>query len=158
MVGVEATTPDGPLRVNAALTVAADGRDSAVRDSLGLVPVDYGVPIDVLWFRVPRPTKPMRDTLANIRGGSALVTIPRPGYFQCGLLIRKGTFPEFQQEGITAFRRKVAGIAPRLTDATAAIDLVCAVVLPRIRPILARIVGYGFRPERIARGVLRPRR
>lgn len=53
MVGVEATTPDGPLRVNAALTVAAGGRDSAVRDSLGLVPVDYGVPIDVLWFRVP---------------------------------------------------------------------------------------------------------
>ncbi|WP_343925914.1 FAD-dependent oxidoreductase [Rhodoglobus aureus] len=274
VVGVEATTPDGPLRVNAVLTVAADGRTSAVRDSLGLVPADYGVPIDVLWFRVPRPTKPMRDTLANIRGGSALVTIPRPGYFQCGLLIRKGTFPEFQRAGITAFRCKIGSIAPRLTDVTAAIsnftdvkllsvqinrlhqwsvpgalcigdaahamspafgvginyaiqdavalantlvpalrkqgadaaaiDSVCAavqrrralptalmqrmqrvahrlinsatsrtvvhnpprlrerfviaVVLPRIRPILARIVGYGFRPERIASGVLKPRR
>ncbi|WP_010205749.1 FAD-dependent oxidoreductase [Salinibacterium sp. PAMC 21357] len=274
VVGVEATTPAGALSVRAALTIAADGRDSAVRDSLGLVPVDYGVPIDVLWFRVPRPTKPMRDTLANVRAGSALVTIPRPGYFQCGLLIRKGTFPEFQRRGITAFRRKVAGIAPRLTDVTAAIsnfddvkllsvqinrlhewsvpgalcigdaahamspafgvginyaiqdavalantlvpvlrkhgtdaaaiDAVCAAVqrrralptalmqrlqrgahrlidsattrtvihnpprlrerfviaavLPRIRPVLARIVGYGFRPERIARGVLRSRR
>lgn len=274
VVGLEATTPDGPLRVNAALTIAADGRDSVVRKSLGLVPADYGVPIDVLWFRVPRPTKPMRDTLANIRGGSALVTIPRPGYFQCGLLIRKGSFPEFHQAGIEDFRRKIGSIAPRLTDVTAAIgsfddvkllsvqinrlhqwsvpgalcigdaahamspafgvginyaiqdavalanilvpvlrkqgtdaaaiDSACtalqrrralptalmqqmqrgahrlingatkrtvihtpprlrerfviAVVLPRIRPILARIVGYGFRQERIARGVLRPRR
>ncbi|MBH0131062.1 FAD-dependent oxidoreductase [Salinibacterium sp. NK8237] len=273
VVGVKASTSDGPIRVTAALTVAADGRDSAVRDSLGLVPHDYGVPIDVLWFRVPRPTKPMPDTLANIRGGSALVTIPRPGYFQCGLLIRKGTFPEFQKAGIEAFRHTIASIAPRLTEVTAeigsfddvkllsvqinrlhkwwvpgalcigdaahamspafgvginyaiqdavalanilvpalrtkgtdaaAIDEACAalqrrralptalmqrmqrvahrlinratrgvvlhnppqlrerfviaVVLPRLRPILARIVGYGFRPERIARGILRPR-
>ena len=272
-VGVDATTPDGPLRVNAALTVAADGRDSAVRDSLGLVPSDYGVPIDALWFRVPRPTKTMRDTLANLRDGSALVTIPRPGYFQCGLLIRKGTFPEFQKAGIQAFRDKIASTAPRLAEVTdeigsfddvkllsvqinrlhewsvpgamcigdaahamspafgvginyaiqdavalanklvpvlrqqgvdaAAIDavssavqrrralptalmqrmqrvahrlidsatsrvvihnpptprerFVIAVLLPRIRPILARIVGYGygFRPERIARGILK---
>ncbi|MGJ8722640.1 MAG: FAD-dependent monooxygenase, partial [Salinibacterium amurskyense] len=36
VVGIEATTPDGPLRVNAALSVAADGRASAVRDALGL--------------------------------------------------------------------------------------------------------------------------
>ena len=46
---------------------AVDGRASAVRDSLGLVPTDYGVPIDVLWFQVPRLTKSMRDTLAHIR-------------------------------------------------------------------------------------------
>lgn len=118
--------------MNAALTVAADGRASAVRDSLRLAPSDYGVPIDMLWFRVPRPTKPMRDTLANIRGGLALVTTSRPGYFQCGLLIRKGTFPEFQQAGIEAFRRTIASIAPRLTDVTAAIDSACAAIQRRL--------------------------
>ena len=32
---------------------------------------------------------------------------------------------------------------------------VIAVLLPRIRPILARIVGCGFRPERIARGIVK---
>lgn len=32
---------------------------------------------------------------------------------------------------------------------------VIAVLLPRIRPILAWIVGYGFRPERIARGIVK---
>jgi 2-polyprenyl-6-methoxyphenol hydroxylase-like FAD-dependent oxidoreductase len=271
---VRASTPSGTLQVNVDLTVAADGRASAVRDSLGIVPTDYGVAIDVLWFRVPRPTGGVRDTLAQIRNGSALITIPRPHYFQCGLLIRTGTFPELQADGIVAFRRTIASIAPRLTDVTAAtsnfddvkllsvqinrvhewsvpgalcigdaahamspafgvginyaiqdavalantlvpllrnqgsdvavIDSVCAavqrrrtlptalmqrmqrvahrlidsattrtiihspptlrerfviaVVLPRIRPILARILGYGFRPERIARGVLRQRR
>jgi 2-polyprenyl-6-methoxyphenol hydroxylase-like FAD-dependent oxidoreductase len=64
VVGVRAATPSGTLQVNADLTVAADGRASAVRDSLGIVPTDYGVPIDVLWFRVPRPTGAVRDTLA----------------------------------------------------------------------------------------------
>jgi hypothetical protein len=56
----------------------------------------------------------------------------------------------------TATSRTVIHNPPRLRG-----RFVIAVVLPRIRPILARIVGcgygYGFRPERIARRVLKPR-
>ena len=78
-----------------------------------------------------RPTKPMRDTLANIRDGFALVTIPRPGYFQRGLLIRKGTFPEFQKAGIQAFRDKIASTAPRLAEVTDEIGSFDDVKLPR---------------------------
>src|SRR5205809_6361692 len=36
VVGVQATTPDGPLTVRADLVVAADGRSSVVRDKAGL--------------------------------------------------------------------------------------------------------------------------
>lgn len=75
----------------------------------------------------------MRDTLANIRDGFALVTIPRPGYFQCGLLIRKGTFPEFQKAGIQAFRDKIASTAPRLAEVTDEIGSFDDVKLPSVQ-------------------------
>jgi len=40
--------------LRASLTIAADGRGSAVRDAAGLVPRSFGVPMDVWWFRLPR--------------------------------------------------------------------------------------------------------
>src|SRR5579862_9740429 len=44
--GVRATTPDGPLDITAALTVAADGRESIVREKAGLDVVELGAPMD----------------------------------------------------------------------------------------------------------------
>ena len=41
-------------RVEARLTVARDGRHSAVREAIGLHPREFGAPMDVLWFRLPR--------------------------------------------------------------------------------------------------------
>ena len=54
VTGVTADGPDGQIEVRARLTVACDGRDSVVRDELGLRPVDYAAPMDVLWFRISR--------------------------------------------------------------------------------------------------------
>ena len=49
------------------------------------------MPIDVLWLRLPRPTVPLPDTLAYIgTSHTMVVTIPRPDYLQCGVLIPKG--------------------------------------------------------------------
>ena len=44
--------------INARLTIAADGRHSVLRGSAGLQVIDLGAPIDVFWFRVPKPATP----------------------------------------------------------------------------------------------------
>src|SRR5438094_7373814 len=54
IVGVRASTPDGPLEVRADLTVGCDGRSSIVRERAGLKVNEFGAPMDVLWFRLSR--------------------------------------------------------------------------------------------------------
>ncbi|MGA7207063.1 MAG: FAD-dependent monooxygenase, partial [Specibacter sp.] len=114
VAGVRALGPDGPLRIEAALTVAADGRGSTVREAAGLHPDATGVPIDVLWFRLPTPPSPPPDTLGYLRNGTLLVTIPRIGYYQMGMLIPKGGFEAVKSGGLEAFREKIRANAPFL--------------------------------------------
>ena len=114
--GVRARTPDGVLRVDATMTIAADGRDSTVRRTLRLPVQQHGVPIDVLWFRLDKPATKLPDTLGWISTQSMVITIPRPDYLQCGLLIPKGTFAALREAGLPAFRALVASTAPRLTQ------------------------------------------
>ncbi|WDG16995.1 FAD-dependent oxidoreductase [Microbacterium sp. Clip185] len=119
--GVHAATDAGPLRVDAALVVAADGRGSTLREAVGVAPVVTGVGIDVLWFRLPEPAAPVPDTLAWLSGDGMLITIPRPGYFQCGLVVGKGSFGEIRGRGIDAFRMRVARAAPPIASELGAV-------------------------------------
>lgn len=114
--GIAASTKDGDVTIAAALTVAADGRDSTVRDAAGLIPVDYGVAIDVLWFRLPRTKVDPPDTLAYLDTESMIITIPREGYYQSGLLIPKGDFATIRDAGIPAFRDRIVRVAPFLAE------------------------------------------
>ncbi len=116
VAGATVRTDDGDLTVRAGLTIAADGRSSTVRDAIGMRPQEYGVPIDVLWLRMPKPSAPLPDTLAYISGQSMIVTIPRPDYLQCGVLIPKGTFEEVRAAGMDAFGERIAHTAPPLRD------------------------------------------
>ncbi|WP_231562934.1 FAD-dependent oxidoreductase [Microbacterium mangrovi] len=113
VTGVRLT--DGAV-VEADLVVACDGRASTVREAAGLVPRARGVPTDVAWFRMPRPAAPMPDTLGWIGAEGLVVTIPRPGYLQCGLLIPKGSFDAVRAGGIEAFRQRIARAVPRCAD------------------------------------------
>ena len=115
--GVLAQGPGGALRIAAPLTVAADGRDSVVREAAGLYPDSLGVPIDVLWFRLPTPPSPPPDTLGYLRNGTMLITIPRTGYYQMGMLIEKGTFAKIRAGGLAAFRERIRTSAPFLAQA-----------------------------------------
>src|SRR6202167_2264775 len=54
IVGVEARSPSGQVEIQADLVVACDGRHSAVRAASQLKVQEFGVPIDVLWFRIAR--------------------------------------------------------------------------------------------------------
>ncbi len=114
--GITARTENGSVEIEAILTVAADGRDSTVRCSAGLEPIEYGVAIDVLWFRLPRTAVDPPDTLGYIDAESMIITIPRQDYYQSGMLIAKGDFPAVQEAGIEQFRARIVRTAPFLAE------------------------------------------
>lgn len=120
--GVRAMTPDGPREISAALTVAADGRDSTVRDAAGMTPIDYGVAVDVLWFHLPRTEADPPDTLGYVDAESMLITIPREGYFQAGMIIPKGEFASLKEQGIPEFRERIIRAAPFLVTVVDSIE------------------------------------
>src|SRR5579871_36431 len=116
IVGVEARSPAGPLQIEADLVVACDGRHSTIRQSARLSVQEFGVPIDVLWFRISREPHDPEQVLGNINYGKALILINRGDYFQAGMIIRKGSFEQIKAEGLDAFRRGIGQIAPYLSD------------------------------------------
>jgi 2-polyprenyl-6-methoxyphenol hydroxylase-like FAD-dependent oxidoreductase len=116
VTGVRVKTPDGPLDVEAALVVAADGRSSIVREKAGLDVIDLGAPMDVLWMRLSRRANDPAEALGNIRDGHILVTIDRGDYWQCGLVIPKGGYDELRAGGLDALRETIAHAAPFLSD------------------------------------------
>jgi 2-polyprenyl-6-methoxyphenol hydroxylase-like FAD-dependent oxidoreductase len=116
VTGVVYRDRDGAVhRVGARLTVAADGRDSELRGSAGLHRREFGVPIDVLWFRLPRrPTDPM--TFGRLAAGHLLVLIDRGAYWQIAYVIPKDAADELHQTGLDRLRASVAELVPFLAD------------------------------------------
>ena len=120
--GVTARTPDGVLEVTADLTVAADGRASRVR-ALANMPVrELGVPVDVLWFRLPKPAPAPPPTLAYLAGVDIVLTIDRGDYYQSGMLIPKGGLDRIRAEGLPALRARLVRAAPVLRDVVGALQ------------------------------------
>jgi 2-polyprenyl-6-methoxyphenol hydroxylase-like FAD-dependent oxidoreductase len=116
VVGVRASTPDGPLEVLARLVVGADGRSSVVRNRAGLAIREFGAPMDVLWFRLSRkPDDPAQST-GRFDLGRIFVVINRDEHWQLGYVINKGTREEIQARGLDAFRSDVAELVPFLAD------------------------------------------
>lgn len=116
VVGVHATTPDGPLVVRARLTVGADGRRSTVRVRAGLAVESLGAPIDVLWMRISRSEGDPEQPLGRFDRGKVFVMIFRGEYWQCGYIIPKGGLDALKERGIESFRERVVQIAPFLKD------------------------------------------
>jgi 2-polyprenyl-6-methoxyphenol hydroxylase-like FAD-dependent oxidoreductase len=116
VVGVEARSPDGPVSIQADLVVGCDGRSAVTRQAAGLQVQEFGVPIDVLWFRISRRAGDPDEVLGNINYSRALILINRGDYFQAGLIIPKGSFERTKLEGLDAFRQTIARIAPYIGD------------------------------------------
>ncbi len=112
--GVQAGTADGGLEIRATLTVAADGRASALRAAAGLVPDADGVPIDVLWFHLPKPPEPPPATLGYVSAQGMVLTIDRGDRYQSGMVIPKGGFDELRAGGIDALQERITAAAPVL--------------------------------------------
>ena len=116
VVGVQARTAQGPLEIRAALTVAADGRHSVLRDQAGLEVRDFGAPMDVLWMRLSRRPGDPPNTLGRINAGRVFVTLDRGDYWQCAYVIPKGGNDALRRDGIESFRENVAAVAPFLRE------------------------------------------
>jgi 2-polyprenyl-6-methoxyphenol hydroxylase-like FAD-dependent oxidoreductase len=116
VTGVRASSPDGPVEVTARLTVACDGRHSDVRRLLGLTPREFGAPMDVLWFRLPRRDADGDGLLARIGTGKLMVVIDRGDYWQVAYVIPKGGYDQVVAAGLPAFRESVAELFGALAD------------------------------------------
>src|SRR2546428_10573736 len=116
IVGLHATTPDGPLEVRTSLVVGAAGGHSAVRARAGLQVDEFGAPMDVLWFRLSgRPGDP-ENPVARFEMGRIFIMLNRGEHWQCGFVIPKGSLDQLQKRGLQAFRESVAQLAPFAAD------------------------------------------
>jgi 2-polyprenyl-6-methoxyphenol hydroxylase-like FAD-dependent oxidoreductase len=105
VAGVNVKTADGPLTVRADLVVAADGRSSILRKAAGLVSEDFGAPMDVMWFRLPRLPTDTEETQARFDAGHLFVMLQRGDYWQCAYVIPKGGDAKVRAAGLDAFRQ-----------------------------------------------------
>ena len=112
--GVLARTPNGEIRVRADQVVACDGRHSTVRAAAKLELQEFGVPIDVLWFRISRHAGDPEQVLGRVNYGKALIMIDRFDYFQAGMIVPKGSLDGIQRQGLDAFKDTIRRIAPFL--------------------------------------------
>jgi 2-polyprenyl-6-methoxyphenol hydroxylase-like FAD-dependent oxidoreductase len=112
--GVRYRAPDGEHELRATLTVGADGRHSAVRRAAGLAPVEFGAPMDVLWFRVPREDGDPAGTFGRLTPGRLFPMIDRRTYWQGAYTMSKGSYADLQARGIEALRAELRQAMPFL--------------------------------------------
>lgn len=119
IVGARANTPDGPIEIEADLTIACDGRHSIVRARAGLEVEEIGAPMDVLWFRVGRKADETESLFARLEPGKMMVTFDRGDYWQCAYVIAKGQYEAVKARGLQALLDDVVRMAPVLRSGIA---------------------------------------
>jgi len=123
--GVRYRTEDGDVgEIRARLTVAADGRHSTLRNATGLHSREFGAPMDVLWFRLPKLPEddgPSFGGLGKFTRGRMLVLLDRENYWQTAYLVPKGGFDALRAGGIEAFRADLDRLLPGMKAAVAAL-------------------------------------
>lgn len=112
IAGVRAATPDGELEIRSALIVGADGRNSVVRGKAGLEIKRFGSPRDVLWMRLSHQPDDPPYVMGHGGPRQGFVMVDRGDYWQCGYVVRKGSFDDVKAAGLDVFRATVAAISP----------------------------------------------
>ena len=116
IAGLVAETPEGNLTIRAELVAGADGRNSVVREKAGLTVESFGVPSEVVWMRLSKQPGDPNEVMGHGGPRQGFVLIDRGDYWQCGYVIRKGTFAEIRETGIEAFRHMVIEVSPLPAD------------------------------------------
>ncbi|MGH3544213.1 MAG: FAD-dependent oxidoreductase [Mycobacterium sp.] len=103
-------------QMRAALTVACDGRSSTLRSAMGLAPHNFGAPMDVWWFRLPRRPDDPRGLAGVLGAGHATIVIDRGDYYQIAYVIPKGSDAELRTQGIEALHHALVDMVPWMAD------------------------------------------
>jgi 2-polyprenyl-6-methoxyphenol hydroxylase-like FAD-dependent oxidoreductase len=94
------------------LVIAADGRSSLARS---ILPVEnLGAPMDVFWFRVPKPPSSEYALRGIAAPGTLMALIDRHDYWQVAYIFAKGTGEQLRSEGIEKLRQRIEQAAPIL--------------------------------------------
>jgi 2-polyprenyl-6-methoxyphenol hydroxylase-like FAD-dependent oxidoreductase len=115
IVGVRASTPDGPREYRADLVVGADGRNAATRKHSGLPELSTPQNYDVLWLKVPYPESyPNRSTAVSAMTATGLaVTFPTAdGLLQVGFMIPKGGLAALRARGMEVWTEELISRLP----------------------------------------------
>jgi 2-polyprenyl-6-methoxyphenol hydroxylase-like FAD-dependent oxidoreductase len=114
VTGVVVRSPDGTRDITARqFVIAADGRDSVLRTRAGFEVRNLGAPMDVMWFTLPSRPGERPAVLGRVVAGQIMVRLYRGDYWQCALIIRKGTANDVKRQGLPAFRARIAALAGR---------------------------------------------
>lgn len=136
--GVHYSSGGHDYQLEADLVVGCDGRSSVVADRAGLKRRTFGVPMDVLWFRLPRLDTDPNGVVGRISRSNLMILIDRGDYFQIGVVIRKGSLATLRDQGIEAFRQRLRDTVPWLGDRVESLESfddirLLNVVLSRLR-------------------------
>ena len=112
ITGLHVDGPNGELVIRCALVVGADGRNSIVREKAGLEVVSFGTPSDVLWMNLSHKADDPSYTMGHSGPRQGFVMVDRGDTWQCGYVVRKGSFADVQALGLDAFRATVAALSP----------------------------------------------
>lgn len=122
IVGLKVAGPSGTTELRADLVVAADGRGSILRERAGLKVHDLGAPMDVLWFHMPRTADDPADVMGVFDAGRIVILINRGDYWQCALVIPKGSQEALRAQGLAAVQDALLGAAPFLGPRVRGLD------------------------------------
>ncbi|HEX8223418.1 MAG TPA: FAD-dependent oxidoreductase [Allosphingosinicella sp.] len=106
----------------ASLVIASDGRRSVLREEARLPLRSFGAPMDVFWFRIPKPRAAENESTGVIVAGRIMALIDRGDYWQCAYVFAKGTADEVRGRGLERFRADVAATARHIPLDVAAIS------------------------------------
>lgn len=110
--GVRVKSPAGELEIRADVVVACDGRRSTLRDAAGLKATDYGAPMDVMWFRLPREPSDPEDTFGSFSQGHMMVLLNRGDYWQTAYVVPKGSDQALRAGPLEVLRGAIEKLAP----------------------------------------------
>lgn len=116
VVGLEVETPEGKFNIHSHLVVGADGRNSVVREKAGLAVESFGIPSEVVWMKLSKQPGDPNEVMGHAGPRQGFVLIDRGDYWQCGYVIRRGTFAEIRERGIETFRQMVIDVSPLRAD------------------------------------------
>ncbi|MGI2034908.1 FAD-dependent oxidoreductase [Rhizobium panacihumi] len=112
VVGLSASAPEGRIDIRCRLVVGADGRNSVIRAKAGLEVESFGSPSEVVWMKLSKQPGDPNETMGHAGPRQGFVLIDRGDYWQCGFVIRRGTFAQMKTRGIEAFREAVIAVSP----------------------------------------------